>query len=90
MIIVADRGTVSEKTLAALDEAEFNYILAMRLRRVKEIADVILRHPSRYQVVAENLHVKNVRHEGKRYVVCYNPEEAKRDALAREEALAYG
>jgi ribosomal protein L36 len=38
-------------------------------------------------VVAENLHVKNVRHEGKRYVICYNPEEAKRDGLAREEVL---
>ncbi|MFZ5898689.1 MAG: IS1634 family transposase [Bacillota bacterium] len=87
VIIVADRGTVSEKTLAVLDEAGFNYILGMRLRRVKEIADVILRHPGRYQVVAENLHVKNVRHEGKRYVICYNPEEAKRDATLREEVL---
>ncbi|MBO8129877.1 MAG: IS1634 family transposase [Peptococcaceae bacterium] len=87
VIIVADRGTVSKKTLAALDKAGYSYILGMRMRRVKEIAEIILRRAGRYQEVAANLQVKNVNYEGKRYVICYNPEEAKRDALAREEVL---
>lgn len=87
VIVVADRGTVSEKTLKALKAAGFDYILSMRLRRVKELAETILRRAGRYQVVSENLHVKNVVYEGKRYIICCNPEEAKREALAREEAI---
>jgi hypothetical protein len=34
--------------------------------------------------VADNLKVKEVRHEGKRYIVCLNPQEAERDRLARQ------
>jgi hypothetical protein len=52
----------------------------------------VLTRPGRYQEVAENLQVKEVvvgdgerRH---RYVVCYNPQEAERQARHRAEVLA--
>ncbi len=38
--------------------------------------------------VSPNLKVKEVSYEGRRYVVCLNPEEAGRDAKVRAEALA--
>ena len=38
-------------------------------------------------MVAENLKVKEVRHQGKRYIVCLNEEEAERERKAREEMV---
>lgn len=40
--------------------------------------------PSQYQEV---LKVKEVRHDGTRYIVCLNEEEAQRDKEAREEMV---
>lgn len=47
----------------------------------------VLSRAGRYQVVKENLQVKQVNHEGVRYVVCYNPEEAEYDRKSREQML---
>jgi len=84
---VADRGMVSEKVIEELKKREMGYILGMRLRRVKEVRDRVLSHPGRYQRVVDNLQVKEVRIEGHRYIVCLNPEQAKRDAAEREAIL---
>lgn len=84
---VADRGMVSEKVIEELKKREMGYILGMRLRRVKEVRDQVLSHPGRYQRVVDNLQVKEVRIEGRRYIVCLNPEQAKRDAAEREAIL---
>ncbi|GAW93399.1 transposase IS4 family protein, partial [Calderihabitans maritimus] len=43
----------------------------------------------RYQKVSENLEVKNVEHNGKRYVICFNPQEAERDAQVRQQVLKH-
>ena len=57
------------------------------MRRVREVAEEILSRPGRYRKVAENLKVKEVRHRGKRYIVCLNEEEAEREGKAREEMV---
>jgi len=57
------------------------------MRRGKEVQEHILTHPGRFKRVEDNLHVKSVVCEGNRYVICYNPEEAARDALTREKVL---
>lgn len=38
-----------------------------------------------YPFVKDNLKVKEVLHQEKRYIVCLNEEEAKRDQLVREQ-----
>lgn len=85
---VADRGMASEEVIAGLEERGLGYILGMRLRGAKEVRDVVLSHPGRYEVVEENLKVKEVRVRERRYVVCLNPEEANKDAQDREVILA--
>jgi len=70
---VADRGMVSASVIDGLEERKMGYILGMRLRRAREVRDVVLSHPGRYQVVAEN----------RRYIVCLNPEEAAKDKADR-------
>lgn len=92
IIVVADRGMLSRATLALLAEdaaAPFDFILGCRMRQQTEVAETVLARAGRYQVVAENLEVKAVTVAGRRYVVCRNPLEAKKDAAARAAILAH-
>jgi len=52
------------------------------MRQVREVEEEILSRPGRYRKVAENLKVKEVRHQGKRYIMCLK-EEAEREGEAR-------
>jgi len=87
VILVADRGMVSEKVLGEIEEAGLEYIVGVRMRRLKQAREVLSR-AGRYHEVSPNLKVKEVLHEGRRYIVCLNPEQADRDAKVREQALA--
>jgi len=87
VVLVGDRGMASEKTIAAIEEAGLEYILGVKMRRGKDVQNQVLTRAGRFKKVEENLHVKNVELDGKRYVICLNPEEAERDARVREEVL---
>jgi hypothetical protein len=89
MSVVADRGMISKRTINELESCEppIGYILGERMRGVKEVRDRVLGRGGRYRQASENLHVKEVRIEGRRYVVCVNPEEAERDGAVREAIL---
>ncbi len=89
--VVADRGMISAGTIRLLSEdrrAPYDYILGCRMRRQKEVSEVVLARAGRYERVEDNLEVKEVRVGARRYVVCRNPIEAAKDALAREAILA--
>jgi hypothetical protein len=88
--VVADRGMISRDTITMLTEhpqAPFDYVLGCRMRRQKEVSEAVLARAGRYHQVAANLEVKEVRVGDKRYVVCHNPQEALKDAAAREAIL---
>jgi hypothetical protein len=90
-VVVADRGMLSKATLARLRDpasAPFDSILGCPLRRERAVTKEVLARPGRYQQVADNLEVKEVRVGDRRYVVCCNPIEAKQDAADREALLA--
>lgn len=97
--IVADRGMISKETIAALtsEKRKVHYILGARLRSVKEIRQTVLSRGGRYHVVHESrrrrsdpspLKVKEVRVGERRYVVCLNEEQAKKDLADREAIVA--
>ena len=91
VIVVADRAMLSAKTLKMLAEdiqSPFDYILGCKLRKNKEVREQILTCGGRYQKVEDNLEVKEVLFDGRRYIVCRNPEEAKKDEAAREAIIA--
>lgn len=81
---VADRGMISKGTIEKLESQEKEYILGARMRRQKEVSQIVLKRAGRYHEVAENLRVKEVCVEGRRYIVCHNPQEAARDKAGRE------
>jgi len=91
LIVVADRGMISKRAIKILTEHEecpLDYVLGCRMRRQKEVGEEVLSRAGRYQEVAPNLLVKEVRVDARRYVVCLNPEEAQKDAASREAILS--
>jgi hypothetical protein len=87
VVVVADRGVVSEPLLQALEGEEQEYIVGIPLHKWKA-AGKVLGWPGRYHVVAENLRVKEVCLDGKRYILCHNPEREPEDARRRVEIVA--
>ncbi|MGE5584366.1 MAG: hypothetical protein ACM309_02340 [Bacillota bacterium] len=55
--------------------------------RVKEVGEEVLSRAGRYRDVDDNLRVKEVRVGDRRYVLCYNPEQAAKDKADREAIL---
>jgi transposase len=97
--IVADRGMISRETIEALekDERTWQYILGARMRSQNEVKEEVLSRAGRYRVVhpkrAESddpspLKVKEVWVEDRRYIVCLNEDEARKDAADREAIVA--
>jgi hypothetical protein len=90
-VFVGDAGMYSAENLAALSRGLGRYILAVPMRKIKEIEVEVLTRPGRYKPVADNLQVKEVvvgeGERRRRYVLCLNPEEAERQRLHREQVL---
>jgi hypothetical protein len=84
---VADRGMISAGTIEGLEKRKLEYILGARLRSQKEVNQDVLSRAGRYREVAENLRVKEVMVQDRRYVVCHNPLQASKDATDREAVL---
>lgn len=87
-IVVADRGMMSQQTIRLLEDHRFDYILGCRMRKQKEVSEEVLARSGRYQKVKANLEVKEVNVEGRRYILCRNPEEVQKDRAAREAILS--
>ncbi|PON10196.1 transposase, partial [Candidatus Entotheonella serta] len=90
-VFVGDAGMVSQDNLKRLSESRGKYILCMPMRRGDEVTKEVLQRPGRFQTVSENLRVKEeVVGEGerrRRYVVCHNPQEEKRQRAHRRQVL---
>jgi hypothetical protein len=97
--VVADRGMISKDTIQRLQAADrdVRYLLGARLRSVKEIYDQVLRRGGRYHEVygpkkkskdPAPLKVKEVWVEDRRYIVCHNEDQAKKDRTDREAIVA--
>jgi hypothetical protein len=98
--VVADRGMVSQATLDAFENSDppVRYIVGVRMRRQKEVSMSVLgsRKPW-FESVPERskakdpapLKIKEVWVEDRRYVVCLNEEERRKDAHDREAIVAH-
>ena len=107
--LVADAGMISKKMVAAVEARGWLYILGARLRRTKEVRDVVLGDTGPFETVEVErqrpdpmqLQVKEVtvcdtpgkgaakeRAKPRRYVVCHNPDQARKDAATRAQLLA--
>ena len=90
VIWAMDRGMTSEENRKTLQRAGGQYILGEKLRG-PHLNEQALNRGGRFKVIRENLHIKEVyAGEGsgrRRFIVAYNPEQAKHDKHVREKNL---
>jgi len=89
VVWVADRGFTSAANRRALMQAGGGYIIGEKLRSGSPEVKQALSRPGRYAAVRDNLQVKEVNIDSDdRFVICFNPEQATRDAAIRERMVA--
>ncbi|MFZ3157407.1 MAG: IS1634 family transposase [Smithella sp.] len=95
--VVSDRGMISAGTMAYLEEEKISYILGARMRKSKEVKEEVLSRAGRYREVhpegssakdSSPLKVKEVIVDKKRYIVCLNEKQARKDAADRQAIIA--
>ena len=93
--IVADRGMISAETIAELEARGLLYILGVRERGDKLVRELVLDDPAPFVPLVVAKRDKDIDYEakavplaGRRYIVCRNREEMKKDAAARAAILA--
>lgn len=93
--VVADRGMISAATIAALEARKIDYIPGARERSTKEVRETVLHDDGAAvpltiprQKGETDLAVTEVKVLGRRYIVCRNEEEARKDAETRTKLLA--
>jgi len=93
--VVADRGMISTQTIEKLESPELgmSYILGARMHRDKTVRDEVLASSEKFQVVTaakkttgdpSPLSIREQWVGEKRYVVCYNEDQARKDAADRK------
>ena len=91
-LFVADAGINSEDNRQELARACGKYLLATRMANVAEIKQKVLTKRGKYTVLRDNLNVKEVivgdGERRRRYILCYNPKEAKRQKKHRRQIVA--
>jgi hypothetical protein len=94
--VVADRGLISAATLAGLEQRGLEYILGARERTDRLVREVVLADErpftpllvERANGAETQLFAKEVRHAGRRYIVCRNEAEAEKDRADRQAIIA--
>ena len=93
--VVADRGMISAATIAGLEEMGIDYILGVRERSTAEVRTTVIDDDGvavpltiPRQKGETDLAIKDIALAGRRYVLCRNEEQARKDAETRTALLA--
>ena len=92
VVSVMDRGFASDENFIKLQSGGGHYIVGERMRSGKPEVEAALSKKGRFTNIGDDLYAKeSIVGEGerrKRYVIAYNPKEAKKSQLTREKHLA--
>ena len=93
--VVADRGMISAETIAELEARKLLYVLGVRERTDKLVRDLVLDDPAPFVPFVlmkprreVDYEAKAVTLAGRRYVVCRNLDQMKKDAADRATIVA--
>jgi len=93
--VVADRGMISAQSIAALEERQLEYVLGVRERSSAEVRRTVIDDQTPFVPLVvprasgelTELEAKQVKIGDRRYIVCRNLAEARRDAEQRNAIL---
>lgn len=99
LCVVADRGMISKETMKEFEDPKNKvpYILGVRMRNVKVVHEKVLSDPGEFREIrpegksskdSSPLQVKEVRVDARRYIVCLNSKQARKDRAEREAIVA--
>lgn len=95
MVVVADRGMLSEKNRQAVTDQGYEFILGERLKslpgKVKESMLDLSQYEQEWISSAQNpviIRYKTFRHEGRTIIATYSQKRAEKDKKDREERIA--
>ena len=91
-VFVGDAGMVSKENLRTLSLGGGKYIVSMPVIAGGEVAEQVMKRAGRFKEVADNLRIKDITvgdgERRRRYVLCHNPSESKRQDAHRKKVLA--
>jgi Transposase DDE domain len=90
VIWAADRGFTSAENRRFLMQGGGGYIIGEKLRSGSAEVKAAMSRQGRYKTVRDNMQVKEVRlgDDGDRFIICFNPDQAQRDAAIRARLVA--
>lgn len=88
VIIVCDRGMISETNIRILEDNDYEYIIGLRMRQLKEKDAQKMLSLKDMVSVAKSLKGKEVRVNNRRLILCFNQDQALKDRQKREEIIA--
>ena len=87
VIIVCDRGMVSENNISVLELNDYEYIIGMKMRQLKEKDAQKILSTKGMASITDDLKGKEVYYNNRRLIVCFNKKEAEKDKQKREEII---
>ena len=94
--VVADRGMCNKETIASLEERGWSYILGSRMRSQNEVKEDVLSRGGRYSEIYPEganrdqpapLKCKEVWVDDRRYIICLNEDQRRKDEHDRRAIL---
>ena len=87
VILVGDRGMISDKNIEVLKKHKYQYILGYRMRTLPKEERALILKKSNLKQIKDTLHWKEIIYNNQRLLVYYNPERAVKDSEHREKIL---
>jgi Transposase DDE domain len=89
IVWVADRGFSSAENRRYLRSGDHQYIIGEKLRSDSPEIKAALSRQGRYTEISQNMRAKEVKvSDTERFVICHNPEQARRDGHIRTQLVA--
>lgn len=88
VIIVCDKGMITQKNIRVLELDGYEYIVGLRMRRLKRKDAEIILSRGNMKSITKELKGKEVDFEKRRLIVCFSEEEAQKDKEKRKEIVA--
>jgi len=84
VIVVADRGMLSEENITAIEESGYNYIVGRSIKKLSGDVDIF---KLEYEEIAAGVEVAETEYKGKRLIVVRSDERASKDFEERERQI---